>query len=165
MGPDGLLEEEVLKGATCDAALATDMRITFASLPFEKMKGIGAKTYENYKKKYGKEPTAYALYAAEAARIAIDGIKRAAADDREGRGPDGEARGRPEGHRRHSRTTRASTASGASTRTATPTIETMSGFKVVKATSRSAASSSSSPSSNSAILAGGRAGPRRPSRH
>ena len=37
MGPDGLLEEELLKGATCEAALATDMRVTFAGLPFEKM--------------------------------------------------------------------------------------------------------------------------------
>jgi branched-chain amino acid transport system substrate-binding protein len=79
LGPDGLLEEEVLKGATCDAAMQTDMRITFASLPFEKLKGIGATTYENYKKKYGKEPTAYALYSVEAGRIAIEGIKRAAA--------------------------------------------------------------------------------------
>jgi branched-chain amino acid transport system substrate-binding protein len=61
IGPDGLLEEEVLKGATCDAAMATDMRITFASLPFEKLKGVGAKTYQGYKAKYNIEPTAYAL--------------------------------------------------------------------------------------------------------
>src|SRR5713101_6478689 len=78
LGPDGLLEEELLKGATCDAALSTDMRITFAGLPFEKMKGVGAKTYEAYKAKFGKEPTSYALYAAEGGRVAIDGIKRAA---------------------------------------------------------------------------------------
>src|SRR5262245_30751119 len=78
LGPDGLLEEELLKGATCDAALATEMRITFAGLPFEKMKGIGAKTYEAYKAKFNKEPTSYALYAVEAGRVAIDGIKRAA---------------------------------------------------------------------------------------
>jgi branched-chain amino acid transport system substrate-binding protein len=78
MGPDGLLEEEVLKGATCDAAMQTDMRITFASAPFDKLKGIGATTYENYKKKFSKEPTAYALYSVEAGRIAIEGIKRAA---------------------------------------------------------------------------------------
>src|SRR5262245_10413156 len=78
MGPDGLFEEELLKGATCDAALATDMRITFAGLPFEKMRGVGAKTYETYKSKYGKEPTSYALYAAEGARVIIDAIKRAA---------------------------------------------------------------------------------------
>ena len=39
VGPDGLYEDEVLKAGTCDAALGTEMRITFASLPFEKMKG------------------------------------------------------------------------------------------------------------------------------
>jgi branched-chain amino acid transport system substrate-binding protein len=78
VGPDGLLEEELLKGATCDAALATEMRVTFAGLPFEKMRGVGAKTYEAYKAKYGKEPTAYALYAAEAGRVTIDAIRRAA---------------------------------------------------------------------------------------
>jgi len=78
MGPDGLLEEELLKGATCDAALGTDMRITFAGLPFEKMRGVGAKTYETYKTKYGKEPTSYALYAAEGGRVIVDAIKRAA---------------------------------------------------------------------------------------
>src|SRR3989449_4010914 len=78
LGPDGLYEDEVLKAATCDAVMATEMRMTFASLPFEKMKGIGAKTYETYKQKFGKEPTGYALYAAESARIAVDSIKRAA---------------------------------------------------------------------------------------
>jgi branched-chain amino acid transport system substrate-binding protein len=50
MGPDGLLEEELLKGATCEVAMATEMRVTFAGLPFEKMKGVGAKTYEEYKR-------------------------------------------------------------------------------------------------------------------
>jgi branched-chain amino acid transport system substrate-binding protein len=78
MGPDGLYEDELLKAATCDAVMAVDFRMTFASLPFEKMKGVGASTYENYKKKFGKEPTGYALYSAEAARVALDGIKRAA---------------------------------------------------------------------------------------
>src|SRR5467141_109639 len=78
LGPDGLLEEELLKGATCDAALGTEMRITFAGLPFEKMRGVGAKTYETYKAKFGKEPTSYALYAAEGGRVIIEAIKRAA---------------------------------------------------------------------------------------
>jgi len=78
MGPDGLYEDELLKAATCDAVMAVDFRMTFASLPFENMKGIGAKTYQTYKQKYGKEPTAYALYSTEAARIALEGIKRAA---------------------------------------------------------------------------------------
>ncbi|HZV97183.1 MAG TPA: branched-chain amino acid ABC transporter substrate-binding protein [Candidatus Nitrosocosmicus sp.] len=87
MGPDGLLEEELLKGATCDAALATEMRITFAGLPFEKMRGVGAKTYETYKAKYGKEPTSYALYAAEGTRVIIDAIKRAAPAIEKGKDP------------------------------------------------------------------------------
>jgi branched-chain amino acid transport system substrate-binding protein len=78
MGPDGLLEEELLKGATCEVAMATEMRVTFAGLPFEKMKGVGAKTYEEYKQKFGKEPTSYALYAAEGGRVAMDALKRAA---------------------------------------------------------------------------------------
>jgi branched-chain amino acid transport system substrate-binding protein len=87
MGPDGLLEEEVLRAGTCDAALGTEFRVTFASLPFDKMKGVGASTYENYKKKYSKEPTSYALYSVEAGRIAIDAIKRAAADIEKGANP------------------------------------------------------------------------------
>src|SRR5262245_42716998 len=41
MGPDGLYEEELLKAATCDAAMGVDMHITFASLPFEEMAGKG----------------------------------------------------------------------------------------------------------------------------
>jgi branched-chain amino acid transport system substrate-binding protein len=77
MGPDGLFEEELLKAATCDASMAVDMKITYAGLPFEKMRGIGASTYENYKKKYGKEPTGYALYSAEAGRVVLEAIKRA----------------------------------------------------------------------------------------
>ena len=49
-----------------------------AGLPFEKMRGVGAKTYETYKAKFGKEPTSYALYAAEGGRVIVDAIKRAA---------------------------------------------------------------------------------------
>ena len=78
MGPDGLYEDELLKAATCDAVMAVDFHMTYASLPFDKMKGVGATTYENYKKKFGKEPTGYALYANESARVAIDSLKRAA---------------------------------------------------------------------------------------
>jgi branched-chain amino acid transport system substrate-binding protein len=78
MGPDGLLEEELLKGATCESAMAVDARVTFAGLPFEKMRGVGAKTYETYKTKYGKEPTSYALYAAEGTRVILDALKRSA---------------------------------------------------------------------------------------
>jgi len=82
-GPDGLLEEELLKAATCDAAMATDVHLSFASLPFDQMKGKGGDIYKQYKERFKIEPTAYALYSWEAAEVAIDGIKRAGAKDRE----------------------------------------------------------------------------------
>ena len=66
MGPDGLFVEELLTTTTCDAALATEMRVTFPGLPTERLKGTGARTYDDYEKTFGKEPTAFALYAAEA---------------------------------------------------------------------------------------------------
>jgi branched-chain amino acid transport system substrate-binding protein len=83
MGPDGLFEEELLKAATCDAAMGVNMHITFASLPFEHMTGKGGEIYKLYKDRYKIEPTSYALYSWEAAEVAIDGIKRAGVKDRE----------------------------------------------------------------------------------
>ena len=83
MGPDGLYEDELLKAATCDAALAEDMHITFASLPGEQMTGKGAEVYKLYKERYKLEPTSYALYSWEAATVAVDAIKRAGTKDRE----------------------------------------------------------------------------------
>jgi branched-chain amino acid transport system substrate-binding protein len=78
MGPGQLLSDAVLKGATCDAAMATDMRLTFGGLPAVKLKGIGLKTYEDYTRRFGKAPAGFDLYAVEAGRVAIDGIRRAA---------------------------------------------------------------------------------------
>ncbi len=132
MGPDGLYEDELLKAATCDAVMATDFRMTFASLPFEKMKGIGATTYENYKKKYGKEPTGYALYSAEAARVAIDSIKRAAPEIDKAK----DLKGKREAVRKAMSLTK--NFDGLNGRwnfdeNGDTSIETMSGFKVVKA--------------------------------
>ncbi|HYB10230.1 MAG TPA: branched-chain amino acid ABC transporter substrate-binding protein [Alphaproteobacteria bacterium] len=82
MGPDGLYEDELLKAATCDAALAVDMHMTYASLPFEQMSGKGAELYKLYKEKYNIEPTGYALYSWEAGAVAVDAIKRAGEKDR-----------------------------------------------------------------------------------
>jgi branched-chain amino acid transport system substrate-binding protein len=83
MGPDGLYEEELLKAATCNAALSVDMHITFASLPFEQMVGKGGEIYKLYKERYKIEPTSYALYSWEAAAVTIEAIKRAGVKDRE----------------------------------------------------------------------------------
>jgi branched-chain amino acid transport system substrate-binding protein len=83
MGPDGLYEEELLKAATCNAAMGVDMHITFASLPFEHMIGKGGEIYKLYKERYKIEPTSYALYSWEAAEVTIEAIKRAGVKDRE----------------------------------------------------------------------------------
>ncbi len=83
MGPDGLKEESLLTAATCDATMAVDFHVTFASLPFEQMTGKGADIYKEFKDRFKTEPTTYALYAWEAAEVALDGIDRAAAKDRE----------------------------------------------------------------------------------
>jgi len=83
MGPDGLYEDELLKAATCDAVLATDMHMTFASLPFENMTGKGGEIYKQYKADYKIEPTSYALYSWEAAAVVVEAIKKAGVKDRE----------------------------------------------------------------------------------
>jgi branched-chain amino acid transport system substrate-binding protein len=80
MGADGLYEDEVLTRAGCEAALATEMRFTLGSVPLERLKGTGARLYQAYRRTYGKDPTGFALHAADAARIAIEGINRAAAE-------------------------------------------------------------------------------------
>lgn len=83
LGPDGLLQEELIKGATCEVVEAVGMRITFASLPFEQLTGVGGKAYKLYKDKFKIEPTSYALYAYDGARIAIEAVKRAGKKERE----------------------------------------------------------------------------------
>jgi branched-chain amino acid transport system substrate-binding protein len=83
MGPDGLYEEELLKAATCQAAQAVDMRITFASLPFEHMSGKGGEIYKLYKDKFKKEPTSYALYSWEAMEVTLQAINKVGEKDRE----------------------------------------------------------------------------------
>ena len=80
MGPDGLLQDSLLRGATCASAMAADLRLTFPGLPFAKMTGAGHRTYADYKRRFGEVPTAFALYAVEAGRVAIEGIRRAASE-------------------------------------------------------------------------------------
>ena len=83
MGPDGIKEEQLLKAATCEAAMGEHMHVTFAGLPSEKLTGEGAEVYKLYKERFKIEPTTYALYAWEAAAVAIDAIGRAGTKDRE----------------------------------------------------------------------------------
>lgn len=83
MGADGFFQDELFKGATCEAVEAVGFRMTFASLPYEQLKGVGGKAYKTYKEKFKIEPTSYALYAYDAARIAIEAVKRAGEKDRD----------------------------------------------------------------------------------
>ena len=80
MGPGQLRDDTVLEGATCAAAMATDMRVTFAGLPRAKMKGTGLRTYETFVERFGEARSPWDIYAVEAGRVVVDGIRRAADD-------------------------------------------------------------------------------------
>jgi branched-chain amino acid transport system substrate-binding protein len=79
MGPDGIYEKAFLDAAG-DAAQGS--YITFGGVPPDKLTGKGAEWYTKYKAKFSSEPEAYAAYGYEAAKIAIDAIKRAGRADR-----------------------------------------------------------------------------------
>jgi branched-chain amino acid transport system substrate-binding protein len=78
MGPGQLLADTVLEDATCEAAMATDMRVTLPGLHPAQMKGTGLKTYQDYTRRFGEVRSIWDLNAVEAGRVAIDGIGRAA---------------------------------------------------------------------------------------
>src|SRR5262249_50644000 len=146
-GPDGLLQESLLKEATCDATLATELRATIPGLPFEKMTGVGAKTYADYTSRFGAEPTAFALYAPETTRVAIDGSgvpppsSKAPRTSRTGATPCGRPSLQPG-------TSTVATAPGASIATATSTTTRCPASRSSGPTVHPVASSSSRPSSS-----------------
>lgn len=78
MGPGQLLVDTVLEDATCEAAIATDMRVTLSGLQPAQLKGVGLKTHEDYVRRFGETRSSYDLNAVEAGRVVIDGIRRAA---------------------------------------------------------------------------------------
>jgi len=57
--------------------------LTFGGLPADQLQGKGKVFVENYKKKYGKEPEAYAAYGYECGKVALEAIRRAGKKDRE----------------------------------------------------------------------------------
>jgi branched-chain amino acid transport system substrate-binding protein len=81
MSPDGTREQAFIDAAGKDA-LDGRAYVTFGGLPPDELKGKGREFYENYKKKYHAEPEAYAVYGYEAARVVLEGIKRAGKKDR-----------------------------------------------------------------------------------
>lgn len=81
MVPDGCFENAFIEAAGKEN-LEGSTFITFAGVPANELKGKGKVFYENYKKKYGAEPEAYAAYGYESANVVIDAIKRAGKKDR-----------------------------------------------------------------------------------
>ncbi|MGE3269211.1 MAG: branched-chain amino acid ABC transporter substrate-binding protein [Chloroflexota bacterium] len=79
MGPDGLYQQTFLD-ATGEAAEGA--YITFSGVAPSKLTGRGAEWYRTYKVRFAAEPEAYAGYAYEAAKVALDAIKRAGRKDR-----------------------------------------------------------------------------------
>lgn len=82
MVPDGCFEEAFIKSAGAEN-LNDRCYVTFGGLPPEKLTGKGKEFVDNYQKKFGKMPEAYAVYGYEAAKVALEAIRRAGKKDRE----------------------------------------------------------------------------------
>lgn len=83
MVPDGCFERAFIEAAGA-ASLEGNTFVTFGGLPAKELTGRGAEFRDNYMKRYGQEPEAYAVYGYEAARVVLDAIKRAPSKDRAG---------------------------------------------------------------------------------
>jgi branched-chain amino acid transport system substrate-binding protein len=81
MVPDGCFEQAFIQSAGADN-LNGRTYITFGGVPPEQLQGKGKTFYENYKKKFGSAPEAYAAYGYEAAQVVLEGIKKAGKADR-----------------------------------------------------------------------------------
>ena len=79
MGPDGLYQQGFLDEA---GEAANGAYITFGAVAPSKLAGKGAEWYRNYKVRFNAEPEMYAAYGYEAARVALDAIRRAGKKDR-----------------------------------------------------------------------------------
>lgn len=79
--PDGCCEEAFIKAAGA-SNLEGNTFVTFGGLPPSELVGRGAQFREGYRKMYGTDPEAYAVYGYEAARVLLDAIKRAPTKDR-----------------------------------------------------------------------------------
>ena len=81
MVPDGCMEDAFIEAAGADV-LNERCYVTFGGLPPEKLTGSGKVFVEKYQKRFGTMPEAYAIYGYEAAKVAIEAIKRAGKKDR-----------------------------------------------------------------------------------
>ncbi len=79
MGPDGLANADFIKAAG-DAGEGA--YVTFAGLPANELKGKGKTYYDEMSKRLGHGPSAYAIYAFEAAVVTLQAIDKVGANDR-----------------------------------------------------------------------------------
>jgi branched-chain amino acid transport system substrate-binding protein len=82
MCPDGCFEQAFIEYGGADH-LNDRALITFGGLPAERLSGKGKVFVENYLKKFGKMPEAYAAYGYECAKVALEAIRRAGKKDRD----------------------------------------------------------------------------------
>ncbi|RIL10967.1 MAG: branched chain amino acid ABC transporter substrate-binding protein [Proteobacteria bacterium] len=80
--PDGCFESAFIEAAGKEN-LEGRTFITFGGVPGNKLQGKGREFFEGYKKRYGAEPEAYAVYGYEATKVALDAIRRAGKKDRQ----------------------------------------------------------------------------------
>ncbi|MEK7413723.1 MAG: branched-chain amino acid ABC transporter substrate-binding protein [Planctomycetota bacterium] len=81
MGPDAFFNSALMASAG-DAALEDRVYVTFGGAPPEQQTGKGKAFVEAYQAKYKALPEGYAIYAYEAAKVALDAIARAGKKDR-----------------------------------------------------------------------------------
>lgn len=82
MVPDGCYELAFIQSAGAELFKTLKCFVTFGGVPPEKLTGKGKEFLDKYKAKYGKDPEGYAIYGYEAAKVAIEAMKRAGKKDR-----------------------------------------------------------------------------------
>jgi branched-chain amino acid transport system substrate-binding protein len=81
MVPDGCMEEAFIEAAGADN-LNGRCFVTFGGKPPEKLEGAGKEFVDRYVERFDRMPEAYAVYGYEAARVALEAIRRAGKKDR-----------------------------------------------------------------------------------
>lgn len=79
--PDGCYESAFIEAAG-GATLEGRCYLTFGGVPADQLTGKGKEFYDAYVRRFGGQPEAYAVYGYECARVALEGVRRAATKDR-----------------------------------------------------------------------------------
>lgn len=81
MVPDGCREKVFITSAGAENVNGR-CYVTFGGLPPDQLTGAGKRFLENYVKRFGNQPEAYAIYGYEAGKVALEAISRAGKKDR-----------------------------------------------------------------------------------